>query len=435
MTEPLHPTGWHPAPGREPGMAVAQPKDDQFYQYTDSLQNIAPGTVLKTRTFDYRAFGFPTWLKVTQLLYRSTSQIGNPTVNVTSVIHPPLPGDKTKVISYQSAYDSLNQNDEPSYAISGGITLGGLVPNVEGAVFAPLLAEGYTVIVPDTEGQRADFAAGPEYGMNTLDSIRAVLSSSTVGLPPHARVAMLGYSGGAIATEWAAELAPTYAPDVNARLIGAAMGGVLVDPAHNLHYIEGTWFWGGVMAMAIIGIGRAFELDFTPYLTPVGVTVFNEMQTASIVDVLGRYKGLTWQKLIIPAYPTPESLPLYVTAANKLIMGTGGTPTIPLFIGQGASGVLEGTPGDRPGIGAGDGVMIAGDVRTLARDYCAKGVKVHYEQYDALGHISSLAPWLLGSITWIKQRFAGLPAPQNCSSIAAGNSLAPILVPQQLPPD
>jgi hypothetical protein len=61
-----------------------------------------------------------------------------------------LADDKTKVISYQSAYDSLNQNDEPSYAISGGVTLGGLVPNVEVAVFGPFLADGYTVIVPDT---------------------------------------------------------------------------------------------------------------------------------------------------------------------------------------------------------------------------------------------------------------------------------------------
>ena len=30
--------------------------------------------------------------------------------------------------------------------------------------------------------------------------------------------------------------APTYAGDVNERLIGSAIGGVLVDPAHNLHY-------------------------------------------------------------------------------------------------------------------------------------------------------------------------------------------------------
>ena len=411
-------------------MAVPQPKNDPFYQYTGSLAAILPGTVLKTRSFAYRAFGVPTWLKATQLLYRSTSQTGSPTVNVTSVIQPPEQGDKTKVISYQSAYDSLNQNDEPSHAISGGVTLGGLVPNVEVAVFGPFLAEGYTVIVPDTEGQRADFAAGPEYGMNTLDSMRAVFSaSSTVGLPNDARVAMLGYSGGAIATEWAAELAPAYAPDVNARMIGAAMGGLLVDPAHNLHYVEGTWFWGGVLPMALVGIARAFEIDFTPYLTPAGVTVFNELQTTSIVDVLGRYKGLTWQKLFIPAFPTPESLPVYVAAANKLIMGTGGTPTIPLFIGQGAFGVLEGTPGDKAGIGAGDGVMIAGDVRTLARNYCAQGAKVHYEQYDALGHISSLVPWLPHSIAWIQQRFAGLPAPQNCSSIAPGNSLAPIPVP------
>ena len=53
-----------------------------------------------------------------------------------------------------------------------------------------------------------------------------------------------------VTTEWAAELASTYAPDVNARMIGAAMGGVLVDPAHNLHYIENTYFWAGVMPLA-----------------------------------------------------------------------------------------------------------------------------------------------------------------------------------------
>ncbi|MCV7328699.1 lipase family protein [Mycobacterium cookii] len=430
MTEPPQPAGWHPEPGREPGITVPQPKDDPFYEYTGSLEKILPGTVLKTRSFAYRAFGVPTWLRATQLLYRSTSQTGRPTANVTSAIQPPDQDDKTKVISYQSAYDSLNRNDEPSYAISGGLTLGGLVPNVELAVFAPFLADGYTVVVPDTEGQRADFAAGPEYGMNTLDSIRAVFSPlSTVGLPDDAKVALLGYSGGAIATEWAAELAPAYAPDVNARMVGAAMGGVLVDPAHNLHYIEGTWFWAGVMPMALIGIGRAFGVDFTPYLTPVGVTVFNELQTTSIVDVLGRYRGLTWQKLIIPGYPTPESLPLYVKHANQLIMGTRGTPSIPLFIGQGANGVLEGTPGNKAGIGAGDGVMIAGDVRTLAREYCAKGTKVHYEQYDLLGHIASLVPWLPNAIAWIRQRFEGLPAPQNCSSIAPGNPLEPIPFP------
>ncbi|MGA8328112.1 MAG: lipase family protein [Mycobacterium sp.] len=431
MTGPRQP-GWYPNRSHASGIAVVtpQPADDPFYSYTDPLDSIAAGTVLRTRSFRYHIFGFPTLLETTQLLYRSTSQTGKPTVNVTSIIKSPIQVDGTKVLSYQSAYDSLDRNDEPSYAISGGLRLGGVVPNVEAAVFGPFIAHGYTVIVPDTEGQRADFAAGPEYGMNTLDSIRAAFNSSTI--PNDAKVAMLGYSGGAIATEWAAELAPTYARDVNERLIGAAIGGVLVDPAHNLRYVEGTGFWAGVLAMALVGIGRAFEVEpeLETYLSVNGARIFHEMQTASIVNVLGQYPGLKWADMVKREYATPESLPLYVQCANKLIMDTAGTPTIPLFIGQGAYGALEGTPGDKKGIGAGDGVMIAGDVRTLALEYCAKGTKVYYEEYDALSHIWSVPIWLLNSIAWIKDRFAGLPAPENCSSIPIGNPLTPIPPPK-----
>ena len=400
MTGPLPPQGWYPDPaaqGLAPEALAPKPQDDPFYKYSGStpLASIEPGTVLATRSIPYHILGIPTALKTTQLLYRSTSQTGEPTVNVTSVIQPLGQRDKTRVISFQSAYDSLNRNDQPSHAIAGGLTFGGIVPNVELAVFGLFLTQRFAVIVPDTEGQRADFAAGPENGMNTLDSIRAAFNSSTVGLPADARIALLGYSGGAIASEWAAELAPTYAPDVNGRLIGAAIGGVLVHPAHNLHYVGGTYFWAGVMPMALIGIARAFEIGFTPYLSPHGLQLFRGMQTTSIVNVVGqqRYWRLEWTDVVKPEYPTPESLPLFVTLANKLIMGTGGTPTIPLFIGQGAYGDLEWTPGNKPGIGAGDGVMIAGDVRTLARIYCEKGTTVYYEQYARLSHITSVPFW------------------------------------------
>ena len=104
--------------------------------------------------------GVQTALKATQLLYRSTNQGGKPTANVTSIISPLVKPNKTKVISYQSAYDSLNQSDEPSYAISGGDpTLTRIVVDVELAVYGAFLLDGYAVIVPDIEGQRADFAA------------------------------------------------------------------------------------------------------------------------------------------------------------------------------------------------------------------------------------------------------------------------------------
>ena len=153
-----------PQPGSSParatpgiGIATPPPRDDPFYTYdgTTPLPDLAPGTVLKTRSFHYHIFGFPTLLKTTQLLYRSTGQTGKPTVNVTSVIAPPIRFDRRKVVSYQSAYDSLNRNDEPSYAISGGLRLGGLIPNVEVAVFGAFLAAGTTIVnqfAPDATG-------------------------------------------------------------------------------------------------------------------------------------------------------------------------------------------------------------------------------------------------------------------------------------------
>ncbi|HKZ12300.1 MAG TPA: lipase family protein [Solirubrobacterales bacterium] len=407
--------------------APPTPEEDPFYQYTGTkpLSEIAPGTVLKTRTLSYHVVGLPTAVPAIQLLYRANNELGEPTVNVTSVLKPLLTIGTPQVVAYQSFYDSLNPVDEPSYAISGGLTLGGAIPQVESSLIGSSLLAGRTVVIADTEGETADFAAGPEYGTNTLDSLKAAIASPATGLSSTKKIAMIGYSGGAIATEWAAELAPTYAPTINSKLVGATMGGVLVDPAHNLHYVDGSLSWAGVMPMAIIGVSRAFHIDLTPYLSAYGKQVYAKLEKASIANVLAQYPGLTWTELAKPEYATPESIPVYVHTVNQLIMGTRGTPTTPLQISQGALGELEGTLGNKPGIGEGDGVMIAGDVRTLARQYCGKGTKVSYTQY-ALGHIGTAVPWIAEAMAWMNNRFLGFPAPSNCSSIEPGNSLAPI---------
>jgi hypothetical protein len=408
--------------------AVPPPGQDPFYTYAGStpLADIAPGTVLKTRTLPYHVVGLPLPVKAVQLLYRSTGSVGQATVNVTSVLRPPLSLGVPDVVAYQSFYDSLNQDDEPSYAISGGLTLGGAIPQVESALFAPELLAGNAVVIADTEGQAANFAAGPEYGINTLDSLRAALASPATGLAGADKIGLIGYSGGAIATEWAAELAPSYAPDINQLIVGAAFGGVLVHPAHNLHYVDGSTVWAGVIPMAVIGVSRAFQIDLTPYLSEYGLQIYNKLQKASIAEVLGTYPGLTWAQMAKPEYQTPESVPLYVEVVNQLIMGTGGTPTAPLLIAQGANGELEGTSGTKPGIGRGDGVMIAGDVRTLARDYCQRGVAVQYNQYDLLAHVEAAVPWIATAVPWLSARFAGKAAPRNCSQIAPGNPLDPV---------
>ncbi|MEU8779290.1 lipase family protein [Streptomyces sp. NPDC048606] len=407
--------------------AASASASDPFYSYdgTEPLSAFAPGTVLKTRTLQYHLIGIPTPLKAVQLLYRTTDAQGRPAANVTTVVRS-LTGDGSKAVSYQSFYDSLSPEDGPSRAVAGGVTLGGLIPNAEALLLVPLLTQGYDLVIPDTEGQQANFAAGPEYGTNTLDSIRAATRSAQTRLHSDTAFGLIGYSGGAIATNWAAALAPGYAPDVNRRLVGYAEGGLLVDPAHNLTYVDGSLSWSGVIPMAVIGVSRSYGIDLKAYLNGYGLQVYKELERGSIINALGRYPGLTWKKMAKPEYANPNSIPAFVEAMNKLNLGSVPAPTVPGFIGQGDAGVLEGTFSNRPGIGTGDGVMVAGDVRALARQYCAAGNSaVKYTQYELLSHTGAAVAWAPTALGWLADRFAGRAAPSDCGLIPAGNSLAP----------
>ncbi|WP_424809600.1 lipase family protein [Rhodococcus sp. 27YEA15] len=418
----------------------AQPVTDPFYQYdgTAPLSSFEPGAVLKTRTVQYSIANVPTPIQAVQVVYRSTDVSGNPISNVTSILRPPVP-QPDKVVSFQSAYDSLDPADGPSRAVAGqtpvgswtssgrNLAFGGLLVSVEAGMFGPLLALGYTVVLPDTEGQDANFAVGPGYGMLTLDSLRAAKNVPEAGISENAQIALLGYSGGAIASNWSAILAPTYAPDVDKNLIGAAVGGVLVNPARNLTYANGSIAWSGVVGMAVVGIARSYGIDFDRYLNDFGREILAHLGDASIGNVYLQYPGLTWQSMVKPEYADPTSVPEFVEVVNKINMGTAQIPTIPMFIAQGSNGVIEGTFPGGPGIGPGDGIMIAGDVRSLAIRYCDAGLPIQYDEYDTLSHIPAAVLFTPGAWLWLDNRFNGDPAPSNCGHIAPGNSLEPVV--------
>lgn len=398
--------------------ANAETAGDQFYTYSGStpLGSYAPGTVLKTRTVPYHVIGIPVPLRAVQLLYRSTGSLGQPTANVTSIVKPPLSIGTPKAVSYQSAYDSLNPEDAPSRAIAGDVRIPGLINTAEAALLVPWLSRGYTVLFPDTEGQTANFAAGPEYGMNTLDSIRAAYNSPATGLNRSTKVGAFGYSGGAIATGWAAQLAPAYAPDVNRNLVGAAEGGVPVDLRQNLDYVNGSTVWAGVILMAVTGAARAYDVDLTPYLNSDGLKLYDKFKNSSIIEVLPQTLGLTWERLVKPEYASsPDTIPVFTDIIKQLNMLNADSPTTPMLIGQGANGLLEGTPG----FGKGDGVMVAADVRALARKFCAAGTTVQYNQYDLLSHGTTVAAWFPLALLWMENRLSGKTAPDNCDRIPA----------------
>lgn len=131
-------------------------------------------------------------------------------------------------MSYQTAEDSPTSDCAPSYSLQQGTSLAGVLPQAEILLMDTLLARGWYVNTPDYEGPKSYFTVGANSGQGVLDSIRAVLSTGNqTQIHGNAQVQLWGYSGGALASGWATQLQPSYAPDLT--IIGAALGGTPVD--------------------------------------------------------------------------------------------------------------------------------------------------------------------------------------------------------------
>jgi hypothetical protein len=211
-------------------VAPITPAQDPFYRAPPGFENAVPGTILASRLAPAKLEILnliPINIKeVTQLLYRTTNAMGQPEVTVTTVLVPEN-ASYDKVVNYQVAEDSGGQiNCAPSYTLqTGSQALYAGTGDVEMLLIIGALDEGWIVNTPDWEGPNSTFIEGFQAGQATLDSVRAVLSSGNItGVEKDAKVNMWGYSGGALASEWAMELQASYAPEL--KFVGAAIGGV-----------------------------------------------------------------------------------------------------------------------------------------------------------------------------------------------------------------
>jgi hypothetical protein len=187
------------------------PSRDPFYTAPDGFEHATPGEVLRVRT----APGNLTTLvantsQAYHVLYRTTDSRYHASWAVTTLFLPLSNSTSDALLSYQIPYNSPNIDESPSWAYYAGQNSwnSDQFIDVEWA-----LGRGWFVNVPDFEGPLAAFIAGPQEGHAILDSIRAVKSLS-FGLAPEARVALWGYSGGSLASEFAAEMQVQYAPEL-----------------------------------------------------------------------------------------------------------------------------------------------------------------------------------------------------------------------------
>jgi secretory lipase len=375
-----------PAP-QAPAAWPQHPDDDPFYAQPDPMPDVAPGTVLESREVTIRALAIPVPFQAWQLKYASTDTHGAPAANVATVIQP-LAGATKKLVSYQTAYDSLGADCAPSYTFTTGVN----PPAFEEAAMLPLLLAGHTVVSADYEGPEYQWTAGVNSGHGVLDGIRAAQSFAPLGLGADTPTAMWGYSGGALASEWANELAAEYAPELN--IVGVAAGGVPADIEAVGRAIDGTAL-SGVYFGAAVGLSRAYpEIDTATLLNDKGKAAFEDLGDQCIAEFSTGYAFQHMRDYVT----VPELIDVpevqRVLAENR--MG-GRVPAAPVHIYQGTHDELAITP----------------PVDQLVATYCAAGATVEYVKIPG-EHGTTAVTGVPGALAYLQARLAGQPAPSNC---------------------
>ena len=371
------------------------PSADPFYRYSGSLAAQRPGAILRVRRVALVLDGVSFPVTSTQVLFRSTGEDGQPIAGVTTVLHPG--GMPTRLISFHMAYDALGSRCDPSYTLQGNHP--SAAARAEQIVIAGYLARGFVVSVPDYEGLQQEWTIGRQSGQLALDGIRAALQLSR--LTARAPVGMLGYSGGSVPTEFGAELAPSYAPELS--IVGAAAGGLPVNLAHNLRYVSGSRDWAGVIPALTEVYRRTYGLDVANFLSPRGMSAIAHVRHGCIAAFAAKFPGLTSADMVRPPYRDLLGVVAVRRAIARNVMGTVGRPRTPLLLAVGAS--------DR----IGDGVMVTADVAALSRHYCALGISARFIRYTGKTHEQAFLTFEQDAAAFLAARFRRQPTP-GCST-------------------
>src|SRR5215472_3988825 len=285
-----------------------------------------------------------------QILYLSTTVSGARTAVSGTVLVPAAAFPGTRPVV---AYASGTQGWGDQCAASKEMAAGNFD---EQFAVNNLLSKGWAVVVTDypglgTPGDEAYNVGIPE-GYAVLDSLRAATLLPGSGLSTAAPLAIEGYSQGGGAADWAAQLQPSYAPGL--ALAGVAAGGTPADRAA-LAQLDTMCQAQGLVTYA----GKSIQ-DYTVG----GINPISEPKWQAVLD------------------------------ANNL----GGTkPHVPLLEYHGLQ----------------DEVIPYSVESALHSQYCAMGVTTQLNGYIG-DHVLTQVVAQTDVVTWISNRFAGLPAPSNC---------------------
>ncbi|SUB54824.1 Secretory lipase [Nocardia brasiliensis] len=368
------------------------PDPDPFYATPADIADRQPGEVLATKPMPPLPI-FPD-TTVTLVRFRSTSSEGRPIAATTTVLTPRAHVPDGPLLSFQHIINGLGAECSVSKVLYTGD------PNLvvrEAPGWNVLLQRGWTVTLPDHLGPNFAYGAAKLGGQITLDGIRAVKQVAELGVR-HSKTAMVGYSGGGMATAWAAALAPKYAPELE--LAGAAMGGVpmnLVKMLEALGLSSHPVF--GLALAAGLGLEREYPDRFplSDQLNERGLAARAQIANSCTNDILAAGAGRGALDFAKTTSMINDSTARGVVEENSLELYDG-VPKTPVF--EWHSPI--------------DGLIPVDAVVNTDRRWCAAGATVQSEQIPVPDHLTAAVLGIPAALGWLDARFRGERAPSNC---------------------
>ncbi|CRK51568.1 Lipase [Rhodococcus sp. RD6.2] len=358
---------------------------DPFYSAPPDLAGRGNGDVLRVRPVDVSRYGNADgW----QVLFRSTNSSGTP-IAATTTVMVPRGGVDRPLVSYQAIINSLGTQCGPSHTLFTGELQ-------EAPALAPLLLRGWSVALPDHLGPTSAYGAAKLGGQIVLDGIRAVKRLPEMRLV-RSPVGLVGYSGGGMATGWAAALAPSYAPELP--IVGSAQGGVPADLSQMAAGLGGgphPLF--GLAFAATLGLEREYagRMEVSPFLTPAGTALRDRIANACSEQIIADGAGHSTNE--VAQYPDRVlAPPMRAVFDENSLLNYPGAPSVPVFAWHGADDVLA----------------PVGATAATMRNWCARGTPV---QLDVLpgDHGPAAIEGIPGAFGFLNARFAGAATPSNC---------------------
>ncbi|MFC7815368.1 MULTISPECIES: lipase family protein [unclassified Streptomyces] len=358
--------------------------------------------------------------EATRLMYKSTDAGGEPVAVTGAYIEPSAQwrGDGPRPL-VAVAPGTMGQGDQcaASMALEHPLRFNGETVSVgyEDLSIYRLLLRGVAVVVTDyvglgTTDRLHTYVNRVDGAHAVLDAVRAARSLDSASVTSGSRVGLFGYSQGGGATAAAAELQPSYAPDVT--LAGTYAGAPPADLAEVTEAIDGSDL-AGALGWSLNGFLQS-EPALRPiadrYIDPAGEEALKDLSTMCVGDALLAYGG--------------DSSTAWTKGGQSISDVIRAEPALQAFLAEQRIGELRPAGPVRVATGTADDLVPHDQSRQLAVDWCRKGAKVTYDPVVLPGVGSGLlnhfAPLLADqgeAISWLTDRLSGEPARSNCWSM------------------